>query len=477
MRKLYEFLVESLSKYNTKEEILDYLEKIKAYDILNYIYDQTKSPTPPDNFKFIFKKSETAKNQLCPIESKITHNEFVAIAEKYGLKIVNYKFGKDYELTDGNIRIKCHESGWSASKGDTNNLTTLKEQAALLAIQYKLFTDKDFDKLNELFCEWSNTNFQTTFEENISHIQEYVNSGLKSANVFYSYDKFKDINPNNYIFERRDENVKKIYNKAKEICGAKPDNWNPADVWMIHKDFDLNSFVKEFDNSIDIKIFNGRIKQEMENLNLIPLSLKLITNNSIGEITEMNPVSIESLENNIRINTIQFGITRGTNVIGSMKIILDNGYVLNVWDKSNLFSTTWELRTSRTTGHAEGCTDKDIIKKYVYGNENVSRKLKSLIASRNEKEFASYLKDIFIYCKRHNIELTVTDSKKNITLSEDYILNTFCETEDIKTLGRLIMIILNLYYLTKNLSSETINMLYLAGLKTASYQCAYWKIH
>ena len=88
MRKLYEFLVESLSKYNTKEEILDYLEKIKAYDILNYIYDQTKSPTPPDNFKFIFKKSETAKNQLCPIESKISHNEFVAIAEKYGLKIV-----------------------------------------------------------------------------------------------------------------------------------------------------------------------------------------------------------------------------------------------------------------------------------------------------------------------------------------------------------------------------------------------------
>ena len=80
-----------------------------------------------------------------------------------------------------------------------------------------------------------------------------------------------------------------LYDLGRRLSQKGNDNWNPADVWMIKKDFDMKSLLK----SATADELNDGISAAIKSQDLIPISLKqvegptakfsVVDPNSVGE--------------------------------------------------------------------------------------------------------------------------------------------------------------------------------------------------
>jgi hypothetical protein len=168
----------------------------------------------------------------------------------------------------------------SGGKSDTTILTETKELITLILfesyVENKVILNEDklIDKLP--------TNIKKYYSS------EYYDSSLKQLNLFK-----KIIGGNSgYTFERQKQTdrTQKIYKHAGELTGKLPDNWNPADIWIIKKNLKIDTILK----SRNANELNESIAREFKKKNIIPVSLKHIDKNSIGVIKVMDPSNLNS---------------------------------------------------------------------------------------------------------------------------------------------------------------------------------------
>lgn len=152
-----------------------------------------------------------------------------------------------------------HHGG--SDKAKTNLLTEIKELVSMWMFE-KFFETGKFIEEDEIYAKLSAVNKE-------GYKTVYYDSAIKQLAALKSYI----VNPRGYTYERQGQDkTKKLYVTARKLTSKLNDNWNPADIWMIKKTYDMNQLY----NATSANELNGLLADALETQDIIPISLKQI---------------------------------------------------------------------------------------------------------------------------------------------------------------------------------------------------------
>ena len=301
-----------------------------------------------------------------------------------------------------------HKSG-AGGKGDTHKATRVKEAVSLLMFKHyqengKPIKEEDIEDLLP-GLDADPTIYQPKY---------YESAVLQLG----SYKKLKLIRGKNLKFEfQGDKYSKKIYAKGKKLgFGSKPDNWNPADLWIFE-----SGFANGIDSELaDIETLNGLnfwIRKSYLQGKLVPISLKQSTGKSTMEL--INPLKYKNKKLNYDFNLNKITIA------GSLKSVFietKSGFTFKANSRGAADNPTLYLEgTMKQENFAMGAIDAKLWQKYHGGavlNGNSIRPTTKLLAEA-KATFITHKRDI---TKKDNDILWNPDFKKfDDTLKKRYI--------------------------------------------------------
>jgi hypothetical protein len=146
------------------------------------------------------------------------------------------------------------------AKSNTNLLTEIKEDISMWVFQEhfenkKLISeDVILDRLGKNKGYYDTTYYQSAVKQ-LDELKRYVDTG-------------------GYDYERQGgKHTKKLYMQARKVTNKASDNWNPADVWMIKKNFDMAPLYE----ATTADLLNGQLAEAFYKKEIIPISLKNVT--------------------------------------------------------------------------------------------------------------------------------------------------------------------------------------------------------
>jgi len=149
------------------------------------------------------------------------------------------------------------------AKSNTNLLTEIKETFSLEVFKAAVETNKkykedDLIKLVDKKIRGTVDNYDSV----------YYDSAYKQLVELKKYVRKKG-----YDYERQGgPRTKDLYTVARKLTGKLSDNWNPADVWMIQKNFNMKPLL-ESKSASDL---NSRLTDAFNKRDIIPVSLKQV---------------------------------------------------------------------------------------------------------------------------------------------------------------------------------------------------------
>jgi len=146
------------------------------------------------------------------------------------------------------------------AKSNTNLLTEIKENISMFVFQEFFESRKVLTEDQIIKKLGPNDKFYDT---------TYYESAIKQLDELKKY-----VSRSGYSYERQGGSLtKKLYDVARKLTKKSSDNWNPADVWMIRKNFDMKPMYEA--SSADA--LNGLLAEAFYNRDVIPISLKNVT--------------------------------------------------------------------------------------------------------------------------------------------------------------------------------------------------------
>lgn len=157
------------------------------------------------------------------------------------------------------------------SKSNTGALTELKELVSMYMFEAAIESNKTLTEEQIMTKIGSKKNLYQSI---------YYESAAKQT---VALKKFMGSNKG-YHYERQASNLTdNLYKTGRKLSGKANDNWNPADVWMIKKTYDIKKLV----NATSIEELNNGIAAAFKKKDLIPISLKQVTEDkAVLEITD-----------------------------------------------------------------------------------------------------------------------------------------------------------------------------------------------
>ena len=147
------------------------------------------------------------------------------------------------------------------SKSNTRQLTEIKEKISMWMFE-SVIEKGTYPKEDALIAKLS-------AGEKKLYDHTYYESAVKQAKALKP-----KIKGNGYTYERQAEGVTgKLYEVGRKLSKKANDNWNPADVWMVKKTYDISKLYK----SETIEELNDGIAAAYKKGWLIPISLKQVT--------------------------------------------------------------------------------------------------------------------------------------------------------------------------------------------------------
>ena len=190
---------------------------------------------------------------------------------------------KSFKVSEGNksilffdknnkkIILEGSESGingifnhYSANaKSKTGLLTQIKETFSL-----EIF--KNYFELNKTLKEEQAIELvsKTISVAKQNYDSVYYTSAIKQLDELKKYVKKK-----NYTYERQGgDRTKELYIVARKLTKKLNDNWNPGDVWMIQKNFDMKPLLQ----SKTASELNAKLTEAFNKKDILPISLKQV---------------------------------------------------------------------------------------------------------------------------------------------------------------------------------------------------------
>ena len=149
------------------------------------------------------------------------------------------------------------------AKSKTNLLTEIKETFSLEVFKAAIETNKKY-KEDDLI-KVVDKQIRGTVD---NYDSVYYDSAYKQLVELKRYVRKKG-----YDYERQGgPRTKDLYVVARKLTGKLSDNWNPADVWMIQKNFNMKPLL-ESKSASDL---NSRLTDAFNKKDIIPVSLKQV---------------------------------------------------------------------------------------------------------------------------------------------------------------------------------------------------------
>ena len=207
----------------------------------------------PGKDKFIITLKKTPK----PIKSfEVTKgNKTLLALDKANRKIL-------FEGSEGSINGLFNHFSKNA-KSNTNLLTEIKETFSLEVFKAAVegnrkYKEDDLIKVVDRQIRGTVDNYDSV----------YFQSAYKQLDELKKY-----VRKTGYDYERQGgPRTKDLYIVARKLTGKLSDNWNPADVWMIQKKFDMKPLLE----SKSASELNSKLTDAFNKRNIIPISLKQV---------------------------------------------------------------------------------------------------------------------------------------------------------------------------------------------------------
>lgn len=330
---------------------------------------------------------------------------------------------------------------------ETNLLTEVKELISMwmfesLIEKNKLLTEDDVIK--------------KLGNKRDSYRTVYYTSAVKQATELK-----KIIKGSGYTYERQAQGVtKKIYDNARKLSRKANDNWNPADVWMIHKSYDI----KNLYDINNISELNESIAQAYNKRKLIPISLKQVTDARAHlEVNDPARILQQKLDIDLSIKRIMLSesfsnftveTVSGFNVRGGYK---GSNISLSVSLEGKMAGTKYQL----------GAVDAKAFPKYMQKAHGYEVRNGSPVINSEQKEAKNELQQIL---KKYGAISTKMRSY-------DDIMSRYFDGDDL-TRSRFSNIISYLYAITvapktPQAKEETLRHCYYSSKKVSEVSCMY----
>ncbi len=362
-------------------------------------------------------KKEMTKNGYTSGKSqfKLTFNpkkvdKSVIISSDKNAKTVYLKDNKNKILqivaSKSMIESSFNHATSGKTKSNTNLLTEIKENISMWLFQSyfennKILTEEDITaKLGKNIDSFDTTYYQSALKQ-LEELKKYIKKG-------------------GYTYERQGDNLTKdLYKAARKLTGKLNDNWNPADVWMIKKDFDLSS-IYDTNTADDL---NTRLAEAFYNRDVIPISLKNVTTpKAKSSVVDANKLLKSKLDLNLEFDQIDLSAPSFGNFILKTK----SGFAVRAGFKAS--STTLNVSLEGRmlgAGYQLGAIDakayKDRIKeRYRYTLRNGKSTPSDIKIALQEA------KEIFNKYKRISNTIDTYEELEDAVLnSEQFIQNRF----------------------------------------------------
>lgn len=170
------------------------------------------------------------------------------------------KFVKLHGSRTGIDGLFVHAGEGASSKSDTNAKTEVKELVSMWVFESGIEKAKPM-KEDEITTKLGT---KKKYYDSL-----YYTSALKQLAAL----KPKLASSTGYTYERQRDNLTApLYDLGRKLSGKANDNWNPGDVWMIKKNYDMKKLLA----CKNIDELNDKIGAEVKKKNILPISLKQI---------------------------------------------------------------------------------------------------------------------------------------------------------------------------------------------------------
>ena len=206
------------------------------------------------------------------------------------LKSIHIAEGKDMiYLKDDRNRIVIVSGSASSINGSFNHFSeNAKSNTGILTevkenISMEVF--KEYFERGKILSE--DACIQSLGVQKKYYDSTYYQSAIKQLDALK-----KNVKGKGFTYERQGKNLTaKVYEIARKLTKKSNDNWNPADVWMIKKNFKMDTLYK----AKTVDELNGLIAKAYKKGDVIPISLKQVTN-PVAKFSVIDPGSMMNMK-------------------------------------------------------------------------------------------------------------------------------------------------------------------------------------
>jgi len=309
---------------------------------------------------------------------------------------------KSFKVSEGNksillfdknnkkIILEGSESGingvfnhYSANaKSKTGLLTQIKETFSL-----EIF--KNYFELNKTLKEEQAIELvsKTISVAKQNYDSVYYTSAIKQLDELKKYVKKK-----NYTYERQGGNrTKELYIVARKLTNKLSDNWNPGDVWMIQKNFDMKPLLQ----SKTASELNAKLTEAFNKKDILPISLKQVEQpKAKSSIIDPSNMMNQKLDLDLKFDRVDLSET-----FNNFIVITKSGFAIRCGFKASATTLNVSLEGRFIgAGFQTGAVDAKVYTKEI--KENLNYDLRSSEVNKNDYDVAK--KELKLMFNKYN---------------------------------------------------------------------------
>ena len=362
----------------------------------------------------LFKKEGyvPGKSVFLIIRRKVKATKFVEVAK--GNKSITLKDDKNkivlIEGSESSINGSFNHFTANA-KSNTNILTEIKELVSLYLFESYIETGRT---LNEEEVRSMVKSFKGTYDQFFDTF--YYESSLKQLNELKKYGLKKG-----YHYERQKGPLTNdLYKTARKLTGKLDDNWNPGDVWMIRKNYDMKTLVE----SKSASQLNNELTKAFKKRDIVPISLKQVEKpKATSSIIDPSKLMTTKLDLDLKFDRVDLSES-----FNNFIVITKSGFAVRVGFKASATTLNVSLEGRFIgAGFQTGAVDAKAYTKYV--SDEYGYKLRGgAVDTATYKVAQQELKEMFSKYKRlsntiENYDEAIRLFKKGNKLVQDRFAN------------------------------------------------------
>jgi|TARA_B110000483_G_scaffold168463_1_gene199210 hypothetical protein len=291
-----------------------------------------------------------------------------------------------------------HHGKGAGGKSETKVRTETKEIISLCVIREALEKGKKYDDDKAYDC----------LPKNLKQYYEdiYLSSAMAQLKAFRGFigSFLKKSSLSGYLYERQQENLtRSLYKKAAELSGLQADNWNPADIWLIRKGFNMKRLL----DSSSIGQLNIRLREALKNADLIGVSLKQVEAGKVGKVEIINNGKKQDVDKDFTFDTMQI-----TDTFANATFFTKSLFGVRISYKSGVSLSVSLEGKNRNEAKFLGGIDAKAYPKYVADNYGYKlRNGSDVNLATDEKLAMKEMKEIFV--KYPASKLSASNNIKN----------------------------------------------------------------